>query len=360
MRRLGAVRPDLIPLLLAALLAAGCGSGGNDARPEPSPRQGSVAEADRRPEVSIVRMADGTPVAFPFIQIEPEWPRWTRETIQPFLRDLRQLPELRTRLDERELQLLDSVELEFVDNPRIKWEASMQAGRPTITISHGAGYFIHAFATAVMFTQHHQNPGFINLLLLSEAEAARSGRRWYDPEPYILYLGGFEDAVAPGGPNIHDPVFARMQLQAYTPALLHELCHLFLSHQTQDGVAAVFRLTGEDRLQLLRSRELAADRCAADHAFAIGANPHVGLAIVLGASLVEDPATASHPPSLERVALHEAIGREHMRRIVASGSMSAERLPQYRELMELFASTFRSIAEQAERRRIAEREARWE
>ena len=291
--------------------------------------------------------ASSEAVTFPYIPIDHQYGAQAHMAFESQLNMLRFNPVFTAKLKDRERELLNLVNIEIRDDQGPVFQVEFHnPKKPVMVFSWGSAFYAMAFGHVLGAYEILNDDMLIGYFLQSEQRAALTGQRWFELYKFIQLRGN----TPPLGT---DPKFIMSQQGSTNLILLattlHELCHLFLSHEPQSV---------EDRRNVIlqRNRELAADRCAGDHMMRIGANPEAAMTFATAFDFAQkDAESASHPPSPERLAQMRGFGDRLLAAAIASGAGNADEIRNYRPKLARIQTVIHDVYKYANRDIVEQR-----
>ncbi len=311
---------------------------------------GSMAQTVQYgPELASVQFQDGPIAQYPYYNLPPsnfglDYLAVSHITFEGGLNALRSDTRFRTRLSPAQNRILDAVSIEVLNVDHVVMASSLRDTGSVIKVSRGSAFFVDYFIITMGLLEQLDDDLMIALALESEQGVNYARRRWFNPQTYFAMRGKL---LQPPSPTGWGSTYLNGNLLVQT-ALTHELCHLFLGHKPLEAPS----------LEVLRQREIDADRCTIDHLLALNANPEMGLTFALAVAVIGDPASSSHPPSPERWAAARAAGEEFIAEAMARGFMTPIDAAKYRTGITRLQNAIQFAAKRAHDAAMAEAAAR--
>jgi|GEM_PF-5091575 len=271
----------------------------------------------------VIDLGDDGPLAFDAYRIPPAAIDAGNYHNGVVMGEIKASTWFRARLTAEQREILDNSWVQTTPDETLGAMAHTDGSNYLISVTSGFSFFISNYSGAIARHQNN-NAGYleeISLLLMSEYDFIKGRPRWFWPPLYRWYTTARPPALQ-GAP---DPAAESMIIRGMTRVLLlHELCHHFAGDTTPTAMMALGALYEQGRMDEFRAishaRELAADRCAAEHVSASGADPRMDMLFLLVITTLQyADGTLSHPTGPARIDQIRELGDRALDAAEAAG-----------------------------------------
>jgi len=296
-----------------------------------------VGQLSRTGEWISIEVEDGRYLAFeryaaPRELTEP----YARSTVTSAFNSIKFTPTFRNALTESQRTILDSIRLTLGESRMLAF-ATMKEGTPIIGVDYSLFEYLYSYAYLIAnfdargedwegFDRSRSLETVTQLWLASEFDRSWRGSRWFHLPTYRWYYGSWS---APSSEQAANTRLSSLLVNFMRPALLHEVCHQVLSHTSAETVDRHRALLAAGNAGTARSeaiaRELAADRCAAQHFQRVDSSSDVQGSLLLLMALPmmwSADASAAHPGPIERINQLHRFGVAARQQMVARGAIT--------------------------------------